>query len=193
MFCSSLLGPACEHFELSPNGYSDVSESVVVERTCCHGDAAMHKAPRRASSQIRTVAHPIAQKKISRAHKIYTYDPQTAGGLPSSYTSPYRSTTDDDDDEDDEPTLLCISSTQWLMVCLNTVDGSSSYTTLLLVCAAVQYSRSQVQQLLNHMTLEEVTWCRQTWRTRAGWGVYVCVWVCFGLGVCAVVRMTMTT
>lgn len=63
MFCSSLLGPACEHFELSPNGYSDVSESVVVERTCCHGDAAMHKAPRRASSQIRTVAHPIAQKK----------------------------------------------------------------------------------------------------------------------------------
>lgn len=54
-------------FMLSPNGYSDVSESVVVERTCCHGDAAMHKAPRAGvisnPRHMRTVIH-----LITRAH-----------------------------------------------------------------------------------------------------------------------------
>ena len=53
---------------LSPDGYADVSESVVVERTCCHGDTAMHRAPRRASSRIWTVTHRSPRgQKIGRA------------------------------------------------------------------------------------------------------------------------------
>ncbi len=85
-------------------------------------------------------------------------------------------------DDDDEPTLFRISSTHWLTVCLNNVDGS--YPTLLLACAAVQYSRSQVQQLLSHMTTGEVTWCIQADIEGVGVCVCVCVCVCvFGIGM----------
>lgn len=57
------------------------------------------------------------------------------------------------------------------ILCLNSVDGSGSYTTLLLAFAAVQYSRSQVQQLLIHMMQAD----RQADVDKGGVGVHMCV------------------
>lgn len=80
--------------------------------------------------------------------------------------------------------------------------GSISYPTLLPVCAAVPYSRSQVQQPQSHMTLEEGGeggHMMQAGSLKLGGGVYiyicmfVCAWLRSRLGVRAVVWMTLTT
>lgn len=136
--CLSFPCPACEHFKLSPTATRRRWEGLLPWR---RSDAQSSEAGVISNSGTCEQSYIWSHEAHSgnKIDWIWTYTHTDRRGLPFSLASPCRSATpwSDDDDEDDEPTLLCISSTQWLMVCLHTVDGSCSYLTLLLAFAAV--------------------------------------------------------